>query len=442
MDEQTKQLLADLAKGFELQKSAMERAGALEAEIKALKDAVESQRQMIQERAQRNAQFDGFTTTEEKRDAAGALIRGLHAQEIARKAGRDLKGMSESDLRAMGYMGEAKELSDHMLQKAAQASSDTSGGVFISHDTLGSDWIAALRPNNKVLLAAGATWTDLPERTGRITIPRQKTLPSFSPTSENGSVVTSDMAWEQISLTPKRAAGGGFVSKTFLFSTPEYMRIFEDQCMYQALRQIQAWALYGKGAEGQTAGIFNEPGVTQYYISSADGTSTNANGKKLSYLDIASLEEQIALANGRIEGAKLITRPEVIRGAKAYTYAQFSGDSVGMPGFNLSPSETILSDAKLREALGYDYFRLTDVLGGQTVGSASGTCAHAFFGQFDNVGIYTWGGIKLKVSAEATLNGTSAFENNLMALLADVDYDVLIRRPKELVVVRDCLTTK
>lgn len=441
MDEQTKKLLEDLSKGFELQKAAMERAGAVEAEIKALKDALDTQRQQIQERAQRDSQFEGFTTVEEKRDAAGALIRGLHAQEIARKAGRDLKSMHESDLNAMGYRGEAKELSDHMLAKAAQASSDTSGGVFISHDTLGSDWIAALRPNNKVLLAAGATWTDLPERTGRITIPRQKTLPTFSPTSENGSVATSDMAWEQISLTPKRAAGGGFVSKTFLFSSPEYIRIFEDQCMYQALRQIQAWALYGKGAEGQTKGIFNEPGTPHYYISSSDGTSTGANGKKLSVLDIASLEEQIALANGRIEGAKLITRPEVIRGAKAYTYSQYSGDTVGMPGFNLLPGETILSDGKLREALGYDYFRLTDVLNGQTVGT-SNACAHAFFGQFDNVGIYTWGGIKLKVSAEATLNGTSAFENNLMALLADVDYDVLIRQPKELVVVRDCLTTK
>lgn len=440
MDEQTKQLLADIAKGFELQKAAMDRMGATETEIKELKNAFEEQRKQIQERAQSEGQFQGFTTTEEKRDAAGALIRGLHAQEIARKSGKDLSRMGESELKEMGYVREAKELSDHMLQKAAQASSDTSGGVFISHDTLGSDWIAALRPNNKILLTAGATWTDLPERTGRVTIPRQKTLPTFSPTSENGSVTTSDMSWEQISLTPKRAAGGGFISKTFLFSAPEYLRIFEDQCMYQALRQIQYWALYGKGAEGQTKGIFNEPGTPHFYLSTADGTSSGANGKKMSVLDIAMLEEQIALANGRIDGAKLITRPEVIRSAKVYSYPQYSGDTVGMPGFNLQPGQTLLNDKNLREALGYDYFRSTDVLGGQTVGS--GTCAHAFFGQFDNVGIYTWGGIKLKVSAEATLNGTSAFENNLMALLADVDYDVLIRQPKELVVVRDCLTTK
>ena len=441
MDEQTKQLLADLAKGFELQKAHLERVGAAEEQIKQLQNTVEEQRKQIQASALQRKQFDGFTTDGEKRDALGALMRGLHAQAIAGKAGKALDRLGDSELRDMGYMGEAKELSDHMLQKAAQASSDTSGGVFVSHDTLGTDWIKLLRPNNKVLLEAGATWTDLPERTGRITIPRQKSLPTFSATSENGSVTTSDMAWEQISLTPKRAAGGGFISKTFLFSAPEYLRIFEDQCMYQALRQIQFWALYGVGAEGQTKGIYNEPGTTKYYISSTDGTSSGAIGRIFNYTDVAALEEQLALANGRIEGAKLITRPEVIRGAKAFKYAQYSGDTVGMPGFNFSPSDTLLSDEKLRGAMGYDYYRLTDVKGGTTVGSNS-DCAHAFFGQFDNVGIYTWGGIKLKVSAEATLNGTSAFENNLMALIADVDYDVLIRQPKELLVVMDARTVK
>jgi hypothetical protein len=298
-----------------------------------------------------------------------------------------------------------------------------------------------LVPSAKILLDRGASWTDLPAGTGAITIPRETADPTVSFLAENGAPTTSDAKWEMITLTPKRAAGGGFVSNRLLYSYSKYVSILENRLQYVILRHIQKYAFYGKGAEGQTKGIYYDPKVAKFYISSTDGTVTGANGKVMAWDDISYLEEALAKNNARIEGSALIARPEVIRGMKHFRFQQFSGDTVGMPGMAFLPSETLMSDSKLRDAIGYDYSRLTDIALGNTVGSSS-DCSDVFFGQFDNVDIYSFGGIKIKFSDTATLNGVSAFEQNFLAMLVDTDYDVMIRQPQELVVVPDAKTSR
>ena len=51
------------------------------------------------------------------------------------------------------------------------------------------------------------------------------------------------------------------------------------------------------------------------------------------------------------------------------------------------------------------------------------------------------GAPRIKVSADATIGSVSAFASNLLYVMADVDYDILWRQPKQVLVVTGCQTT-
>lgn len=450
MDKDTEKALTALTETVENQKKALETAmsegTARDKKIEGLEKDLQTAQKQLQQKGERAAAYGmAGSDVESKKKCLGSLFLGLHANSISQKCFgqyRDgFKGLKDSDAKKLGFWGESRELATAMVEKAAQWSDDTTGGALVSHEVMADDWIPLLVPSAKILLDLGAKWTDLPANTGAITIPRQTADPTVAFTSENGSPTTSDAKWEILSLTPKRASGGGFISNRLLYSYGKYVDIFENRLQYSIMRAVQKWALYGKGAEGQTKGVYYDPKVAKFYISSTDGTSSGANGKVMSYDDIAYLEEALANNNARIEGSGIIARPEVIRGMKHFRVAQYNGDTVGLPVMSFIPSETLLSDSKLRDAIGYDYRRLTDINKGQTVGSAT-DCSDVFFGQWDNVDIYSWGGIKVKMSDTATLNGVSAFEQNFLAMLVETEYDVMIRQPLELVVVPDARTSR
>lgn len=455
MDKELESTLKSLTETVESQKKAIEatmtEGKARDEKFAGLeKDHLEMQKK-LQEKAERNAAISMIgSSVDDKRKALGMLFLGMHANKCAQatygyRDGVKSLGKNDKQAKELGWWGEQREIATAMIEKAAQWSDDTTGGAFVGHNVMADEWVPLLVPSAKILLTHGAKWTDLPANAGGLTIPRQVSDPTVGTTSENGAPVTSDAKWEMISLTPKRASGGGFISNRLLFSYNKYVEILENRLQYTLMRTIQRYALYGKGAEGQTKGVYWDPKVQKYYISSNDGTlagsGTAANGKVMSWEDVAYLEEALANNNARIEGAGLIARPEVIRGMKRFHYPQFSGDTAGSPSFNFMPGETLLSDSKLRDTIGYDYSRLTDIAKGNTVGTSS-DCSDVFFGQWDNVDIYSWGGIKVKFSDTATLNGISAFEQNFLAILVETDYDVMIRQPLELVVIPDAKTSR
>jgi HK97 family phage major capsid protein len=432
MDEEIKAQLVTIAKSIEGYKEQAAKTGENEKTIATVVEKMERIQADIKDMAQKAASFNVSGVADEfgidRKDAgkfqAGSLLKALHAKSISQKMGVALD-------RVEGYNGREKELGEQMITKAAEFGNDSSGGVFVPNSVLG-DFVDTLRPNERVLLDAGAKMVTLPSGTGTIQLPRKLTNTSGSDLAENGAPSNSDLTWELMTLAPHRTSALSSVSNRLTFSVADYVRILREDLIKTVLLRMQLAAIYGTGAAGQVLGIKNDPKALTLALGGGSA------GKVSRYTDVAKFEDQLMSANADTTGAVLITHPNVIRNMKAERVNQYSGQTGGQPVFAFQPAQ--MTNDQLRKQMGYEFQTLTQIKNDQTVGSDT-DCADILFGRFDNLSFYTWGGMKLKVSDQATIGSLSAFTNNLQFIMADVEYDVLFRQPKELLVVTGCKTT-
>lgn len=441
MDEETKALLAQLKGALEILTAQKNAAGASETEIKALQDQYAKLSTDVKALAQQKASFSILgTKSAERGQALGCAMKAMHAARLAGVRVEELDRANESTLKGLGFFGEEKEAGLAIL-KTMQATSDTSGGLFVPTQLLAEQWVDTLRPSEKVVFAAGAKLFELPMGAGGVMLPRKKTNTSVVKTGENGSGSQTEMTWEMITLKVRRATGYGPISKRLTMSVPEYQAIFQNDITKTLLLEMQRQGFYGTGAEGETCGIKNDPGVNKFYVGSGSSTASTAT-KRFSYTNFADLEDVIAELDGRVEGSACVTHPRVIRNMKKERSTNFSGQtSGGTPLFSFNPAQTTMSDKMLRELVGYEWYRLTQMASNNAIGSTDTDGCDLFFGQFDNLWFYTYGGVRLQTSDQATVGGVSAFTDNLLWMKGDVEFDCLIKQPKELIYVPDCKGT-
>jgi HK97 family phage major capsid protein len=444
MDPEIKAALDEIKGGIDFAKKALEGQDNQAEKLAALDTKLADLTKQVTEHAQKKAAFNLLgTEPTQVRTAVGETIKALHAAKLAGVDVRDLKNVSEARLAGLGYSGESKEIGLQMVEKTAQYGSDASGGIFIPNEVLANDWVEYLRANPEVIFAAGAKKTVLPAGTAGMILPRKTAVTATSIIAENAALGLTDMGWEGVTTKIRRAGGIVPISKSFLFAAPYYVDIAWKDLQKTIALQQQYQAFYGVGANGETTGIANDPKVTKWYLSTTDHKYSGAlTGARFRLTDIANLEDVLATLNARLAGAAMVTHPHVIANMKKERNAAYSGDTIGMQAFSFMPGDTLLSDKQLTEALApYTYNRLTDIKINQTVGSASGTVGDIFFGQFDNIHIFEFGGVQMQTSDQASMGNNSAFATSQVFLKADVNFDVLIRNPLELVQVPDVLTT-
>lgn len=441
-DPTIEQTIEKLTQDYKSAKEAMEAIPGMGEKIGALTKSFEDLQAQVKIQAEKKSLLNEIGTSEEERKLAfGCLIKGLVAHELQQtryidnEQGR-LNPKNEASCKKYGFVGTEAELATHMLEKAGTfglASLDDAGGVFVSHDLIG-DYIKKLRPSERVFFDAGMQYTEVPAGGGVFTIPVQKTLASATSVDESGQLVQTGLDWGIKQVTPHRIGNATLISRRLLFSAAKYEQIAIGELGYAVWREIQRQTMYGKGAQGEVAGLYGDSGVTKIYFGNGGATSAGSAGKILTYTDSNLMEDLLAQANGRIDGFSIIAQPQVIRNLK--------NSIINSNGtFNLVPEGTLTSDENLKKALGVDrkFFRLTDVTKGLTVGSST-DCSHVWFGQFDNAEVFTWGGPQFKVSAEAVVGGKSAFERNAMALAIDMNFDILHRQTAEVFVGVDART--
>lgn len=426
MDEQ---IVNDLKGAIEQMKSL----GGMEQKVKEFSEKLESLEKSQKEMAQKAAAFNVSGVSEEfgvapedaRKFNAGALLKAIHAHAIAQNAGVAVEKVA-------GYTGRERELAEQMKVKAAEFGQDGSGGLFVPHDIM-SDFVDTLRPSERLLVDAGARLVSLPAGTGTLSLPRKLSNSVAYDLAENGAPTTSDLTWEMRNLTPHRTSATSSVSNRLTFSVPGYVNILRDDLIKTVLLRMQFAALYGSGVAGAPMGLKYDPKAATL---AAGGGSA---GKTIRYTDVADFEDELMELDAALEGSVLITHPRVIRNMKIERVKQFSGQTTGAPVFNFDSMR--LDNAALDKAVGYPVKSYTAIPVNQTVGGDA-DCSDIFFGRADELSMYTWGGIAFKVSKEATVNGLSAFSNNLLHIQADVEYDVLWRQPKQMLVVTGCKTTR
>lgn len=435
----TKNTLEQLTKDYQNASEQLKALPNMEKQVADLTKSYEELTKQVKESAERKGAMIESITGDPETDrklSVGSLVKSVLAHTMANTPAIGLKLDNEVQCKAVNYTGLERELGEHLLRKSGTyglASLDDAGGAFIPHDMLG-DYIKKLRPSDRVIFDAGATMTDLPAGTGVLTIPVQKTLASATSVDEAGQLVQTGLDWGLKQVTPHRIGNASLVSRRLLFSAAKYEQILTSELMYGVMRELQRQVFYGKGAQAEVAGLAGA-GITKLYAGNSYGTTAGSAGKILTYTDVNEMEDQLAIANGRTEGFAIVTVPQVVRNLKNSVI-----NSNGT--FNLMPEGTLASDENLLKALGANrsVHRLTDITSGLTVGSST-DCAHVWFGQFDNIDVYTWGGVQLKASAEAVVGGKSAFERNSLALAVDLNWDVLFRQTAEMIRIEDARTT-
>lgn len=441
MDEDTKKLLEQVTKDYSSASEQLKAIPGMEKQVADLTKSFEDMQANIKAQAERKgAMVETITGNpdEDRRLSLGSLIKTVVARALSTTNNPDpgmgrLKLDNEQSCKSFGYVGLEKELGEYLLTKASTfglASLDDAGGVFVSHDLLG-DYIKKLRPYERVIFDAGARMTELAPTAGVLTIPYQKTLASATGVDEGGQLTLTGLEWALKQVTPHRIGNATLISRRLLFSSSEYERIMVQELLYAVMREVQRQVFYGKASGAEIAGLTTDPAVTKLYAGNSYGTSAGAAGKILTYLDANAMEDALAQANGRTDGFAIVAQPQVVRNMK--------NSIINSNGtFNLMPESTLASDENLRKALGADrtVHRLADLTKGLTVGSSS-DCSHVWFGQFDNVQVFTWGGVQIKASAEAVVGGKSAFERNALALAIDLNWDALFRQSAEMFYIAD-----
>lgn len=429
MDEQQKQLIADMKGLVETLKAA----GDNEKKIEALTSQIATMETEIKALNQREAGFRvsgieaefGLDAKDAKSFATGALLKGLHAHAIQQKHGVNLD-------RVEGYTGKEKELADQMVKKTAEFGVDSSGGVFVPTSVM-TDFVDKLRANPKLLLSLGARMTTLPAGSGTFVLPRKTSNTVAYDVAENGAPTASDLGWEMKTLSPHQTSALSSVSDRLTFSVGDYQRLLQEDLMVSLMLNIQLKALYGNGVNGAPTGLKYDASKLEYKLG---GESA---GKVARFTDVAKFEDALALVDADFGNAKLLTRPEVIRSMKTERTDNYSGQTTNkQPVFQFQTNQ--MNDLQLSNAMGYQFARSTQILGGQTVGGDT-DCTDIFFGDFSQLEILTWGGPKIKVSREATAGGLNAFTNDLLFIKAGMDYDILWRQLKQVLVVTGCKTT-
>lgn len=287
----------------------------------------------------------------------------------------------------------------------------TAGGHLVATQLLASSFIDLLR-NRMVLAGLGATMLD--GLVGNLAIPSQTGGASTYWVAEATAVTESEATFGQVTMSPKTV--GMFTDysrRTLLQTTPAIEALVRADLANGIAVEIDRAGIAGSGSGGQPQGIINTAGIGAV----AGGT----NGAAPTYLNMISLEEQVALANADIGSMALLTNAKMraqLRGTQ-----QFASTN-GVPVWQ--------SD---NTVLGYRGVVSNSVPSNLTKGSSSGVCSALVFGKFDDVLLGMWGGLDLilDTSALATSGGRR--------LVALQDVDVKLRRAASFAAMLDALRT-
>ena len=169
------------------------------------------------------------------------------------------------------------------------------GGHIIASDFLEAEYVNLLR-NASAIMQHARVLSDL---VGDVEIPRQSGGRAATWLSETGALGLTDIAQDQISMSPKElGAATQFTRKLLIQSTPDVEELLRADLMATIGLGLDLGAIAGSGASNQPRGILNTVGIGAV---SASGTAVPNKGAPFKWADIVKLETEVAAGNA-LEG--------------------------------------------------------------------------------------------------------------------------------------------
>ena len=362
----------------------------LEGAIKALEDEIGVVKEQLTE--QRSFSLPGVEVAKGGERDAFSMARACRA--LARK-----------DFKDAPY---EQEVFQNMAQKAMSQGTDTAGGYIVPEEAI-TQVIERLKAN---VIAYDLGARDMPATGVPVTIPKLTSSATGYWVGENSTITASDLGFEQINMTPKTVAGRVILSNLLLeTSTPAADQIIEQDLSQQLGLAIDLGVLNGSagGGAGEPIGIMQTTGVGNF-TSAADADSPPTVAELMGA--ISDLDNANAL-RGRLGWA---IHPLMLSQIRQMT-VDYTGSSV--------PLTSVSTATGFADTLfGYP-MRTSTQMGVPTTGA--GSCLRSMcFGNWDDVMICRWGGMRLLASDSSD----DAFSKDQTHIRATMRVDAALRHPE------------
>lgn len=248
---------------------------------------------------------------------------------------------------------------------------------------------------------------------------------------ETGTATPTDIKWKTRYMTPKRLATEARVARNLVRWSPlAVQELIEADMTASMARAIQYAAIYGAGTEHTPKGLTLDTEIQTLAMGTDGGRYKRRHvfeaRKKLLAADLEVMDDTLGTLMSPSVWYRLLTEG----------VDQWDGQSVddGMPVHNVN-----LSDANLRQLLGR--YQVSSFVK-ETNAKGSGTAlADVIHGDWRYLTIGQWGGIRVRASDIAGDSTGSAFRQEQIWLIANVEIDAMARRPNAFVWTADATTT-
>jgi len=300
-----------------------------------------------------------------------------------------------------------REVFSEMKEKAMSQGTDTAGGYIVPEEAI-TQVIEKLKAN---VIAYDLGARDMPCTGVPVSIPKLTTAATGYWVSENSTITSSDLGFEQINMTPKTVAGRVVLSNLLLeTSTPTADSIIEQDLAQQLGLAVDLGVLNGGagGGAGEPTGIMQTAGAGTFTTSlRSDVAPTVAElMEAITDLDSANaLRGRLGWAMHPIALSKCRQIEEP--GNAAYVPVTAVNTSSGF-------ADTLF---------GYPVRTSTQMTAPTASGGADTATRSMLFGNFDDVMIARWGGMRLLASDTSD----DAFSKDQTHIRATMRVDVAVR---------------
>jgi HK97 family phage major capsid protein len=371
------------------------RRSELEQTIKSLEDEIGSVKEALS--VERRGHLPGVEVAANGERDAFSMARACRA--LARK-----------DFRDAPY---EQEVFTAMKEKAMSQGTDTAGGYIVPEEAI-TQVIERLKAQ---VVAYDLGARDMTGNGVPVTIPKLTTSATGYWVSENATITASDLGFEQINMVPKTVAGRVILSNLLLeTSTPTADSIIEQDLASQLGLAVDAGVLNGSagGGAGEPVGIMQTSGVSIVDLKDNAGTSDAAIGSPPGLAGMMEFLSDLDNANA-------------LRGRLGWCVHPLMMNEIRQMQTNMGGTDTPLTAVSTSTGFadtlfGYPFRTSTQM----TAPTSSVSTRSVLFGNWDDVMICRWGGLRLLASDTSD----DAFSKDQTHVRATMRVDVALRHPE------------
>jgi HK97 family phage major capsid protein len=334
-----------------------------------------------------------------------------------REAGLE-REMSDAAAKRVGKQPNGAFVPMDILTRGLTKGTAADGGNLVATNLMSANFIDLLR---NAIMAARLGATVLEGLVGEAAIPRQTASGTAAWVAEGADVSASQLAVDQVTMTPKTVGTYTDVSRKLLLQSTPQMEFLVQQDLARTLGvEIDRAAIAGSGSGSEPRGILNTSNIG----SVVGGT----NGAAPTWANIVSLEGAVADANADFGSLAYLTNSKVRTKLKTTLKNTASGSDYVWPA-DMRSVDGLATLNTYKSAVS------NNVPSTLTKGTATSVCSAIIFGNFADLLIGMWG--VLDVLADRTTLGKSG--GLRIRVLQDVD--VAVRHPESFAAFKDVLTT-